>query len=309
VDAHLLPRAQAGGLAVRRNARLASLEAVRHGGEAVWRATDESGGVALFRCAALAVPAPQALQLGGDVACVLAAGGLTPLLGAVAFSTRLAVAIYFAPESAAFFEAALPWAGRFVDRAEPGGDKLRYLAFETRKRRYGGGAGGGIDCGGAVGAPIAFIAHTTIEYGAAHESTPDFQAALGPELVAAACAALARAAGVAGDGALPFAPVESRVHRWKYSQMTAGVPAGSFEAAAAAATAAGSGVEVRVEDCGAAVAVRGARCRNVSGGGDTIVPSPPLIISGDWMTSSNMAGCLRSAEAANALAVEALGRR
>jgi hypothetical protein len=91
--------------------------------------------------------------------------------------------------------------------------------------------------------------------------------------------------------------------------MTAGVPAGSFEAAAAAATAAGSGVEVRVEDCGAAVAVRGARCRNVSGGGDTIVPSPPLIISGDWMTSSNMAGCLRSAEAANALAVEALGRR
>ena len=341
VDAHLLPRAAAGGATVRRGVRIAALEVVAAppgesagGGAAVWRATDEAGGAALFRACALALPAPQVLQLGGDAPRVLAVSGLAPLLGAVAFSARFAVALYFAAESRDFFEAALPWPelGRFVGRDEPGGDMLRYIAFESRKRQVGTGAGAGAGAGANASAgaaeaqaslslsPLAeaadteaagrfpsFIVHSTVEFGALHTDAPDFQKVLGPGLVAAACAALARAAGLAPGAALPHAPVETRVHRWKYSQMTAGVPAGALEAAAGAAAAAGAGVEVSVADEGAAVAVRGVTV-GAPGGAAAGLPSPPLIVAGDWLAESNMAGCLRSAEAATALATAALGR-
>ena len=328
VDAHLLPRAAAGGAAVRRGVRIAALEVVAAppgegagGGAAVWRATDEAGGAALFRACALALPAPQVLQLGGDAPRVLAVSGLAPLLGAVAFSARFAVALYFAAESRAFFEAALPWPelGRFVGRDEPGGDMLRYIAFESRKRQVG--AAGSAEAQAslslspsaeaadaeAAGRFPSFIVHSTVEFGALHADAPDFQKVLGPGLVAAACAALARAAGLAPGAALPHAPVETRVHRWKYSQMTAGVPAGALEAAAGAAAAAGAGVEVSVADEGAAVAVRGVTV-SAPGGEAAGLPSPPLIVAGDWLAESNMAGCLRSAEAATALATAALRR-
>ena len=293
VDAHLAPRAAAGGLQVRRNTRLTSLtaEVLAEGAEGpggvVWRAADEAGGSALFRAVALTVPAPQALQLGGDVQAVLAASGLAPPLRGVTYSSRLAVALHFARESAPALEAALPWAGRFVDRGAPGGAVVRYLSNESRKR--------GLTVPGGASYCPAFIAHSTVEYGALHENTADYAQALGPELVASACAALEAAIGAP----LAHAPIETRVHRWKYSQVTRGVSGPDLEeAAAAAASAAAAGGEagasVRVQDGGAAVRVDGVA---LAGG----MRSPPLVIAGDYMTASHFAGCLRSAEAARAL--------
>jgi hypothetical protein len=326
VDEGFAAPAQAAGVAVQRSTRLASLEAVAGpsgAGAAVWRATDEFGGAALFRACVIAVPAPQALQLGGDVQRVLARAGLAAPLGAVRFSTRLAVALYFAPEARAFLEAALPWLGRYVGRDEPGGGVLRYLSFESRKRRLGAGAGPAAAAearvaadgpvADAAGAGAAFVAHTSIEFGAQHELTPDPQRALGAELVASTCAALAHAAGLAAGAELPFAPVEFRIHRWKYSQMVDGVPSGALEAAAAASAAEGAGVAVSVADGGAAFAVSGVPCGSGGGGGGgggdeggASVRSPPLIVCGDWLVASNFAGSLRSAEAARALTVAAL---
>ena len=279
VDDHFMRSAEEAGASVRRHTRLEALFKERGRWRAVL-APGEKGGAAaaapaaeddlFFDAVVLTIPAPQVLQLGGDVPAALAASGAAARLASVAYSSRLVLALYLPPSAAALW-AACPWVGRFVARDEPGGAVVRYLSFESRKRRLGGdedgegGEGGGGDARAGEDC-IAFVAHSTVEFGALHENTPDFQAALAPQLVEAACAALAHAAGLP---ALPAAPVETRLHRWKYSQV---VPSSEIKG--------GEGDEA---------------------GAIAVSTEPLLILAGDYVTTSNLAGCLRSAAAAAAL--------
>ncbi len=227
VVAHFRDAAARGGVAVALDRRLVSLEAVRGGGgggaagseagvaadgEAggalLWRAEDESGAAVLARAVVLTIPAPQVLGLRG-AALGAALAPVAPALRAVAYSSRIALALHFDAAARAALDALAPWTGAFCDAAE-GGGVVRYLSYETRKREAGGGAAGG--------APT-LVAHSTVEYGARHAATPDFRAALLGEMSDAALGALAARAGVARD-ALPRA-ADARVHRWLYSQVTA----------------------------------------------------------------------------------------
>ena len=146
-----------------------------------WLATDEAGGEAWFSAVVLTLPVPQLLELrGGALAGALAASGLRAALASVAYSSRFALTLHLARGSLGSLAERLPWHARYVAPAQQGGDVLRYLAFEDRKR-WGEGGGGGASGGGGgggeggEGAPCpTFTAHSSVELGAAHEkATPE----------------------------------------------------------------------------------------------------------------------------------------
>jgi predicted NAD/FAD-dependent oxidoreductase len=266
-------RAAAAGIVIRERAQLVSLDAVRDSGDAgsprlLWRAEDAEGGVAFARAVVLSIPAPQALALrGAGLARALAP--LRASLEAVRYSTRIALALHWPLAAAPALAALAPWTVRFVDPTEPGGDVIRYLSFESRKRARGDGDGSVAAAGGVaavLSAPpptAAFVAHSTVAYGARHVDTPDIESAVREEMVSAALAALT-GGGAGGAPPLP-AHSEVRVHRWKFSQVT---ERAQWPAAAARA------------------------------GGDE-EGTPPLVLCGDYAGSDgNFSGALESADAA-----------
>lgn len=205
-------RAAAAGVAVRERAQLVSLDAVREsdadGARLLWRAEDADGGVALARTVVLSIPAPQVLALrGAGLARALAPQRAS--LEAVRYSARIALALHWPQSAAAVLATLAPWTARFVDPAEPGGDVVRYLSYESRKREGAAAA--------SHPSTAALVAHSTVAYGAKHFDTPDVDSALRDELVTATLAALTGSA--SAEHGLP-APAEIKVHRWKYSQVT-----------------------------------------------------------------------------------------
>jgi len=249
--------AAAAGVAVVPDTRLVSLEAAPGG---LWRAEAACGRVALARAVVLTLPAPQVRGVGG-AALAAALAPLAPALAAVAYSARIALALYFAPRDAAALAAAAPWCGLFVE-----GSTVRYLSNEARKR--GAGGGGGPDAPAGFGAgPPAVVAHSTVAFGALHAETPNVEAAVGADFTAAALAALAARA---PPGAAVPVPIETRLHRWKFSQVTARMPG---ERAA------------------------------------LLVPAAaPLVLAGDYLArEGNFSGTAESAAAARELLRETLG--
>jgi hypothetical protein len=305
---HWLAAAAAGGCAVAHGTRLVALEAAPGGGGG-WLARGEGAGGAPVALAAdavvLAVPLPQALGVGGDAARALEASGVADALRAVTYSSRAVLVLTFAAESRGWWEARLPWAGRFVGAGDAGGGAVRYVAQSARMRALGGGGGvaaggdaaGGGAAGGSAGAPVAFLFHSTVALG-------DTAVAAGGGAVgggeagdawrrALRDAALAVLEAAAGGGP-PSPPVAERFHVWKYSQLTS--------APAAAVAGARGGVEVRAAPGGGGGALLLRRAA-----GEGALNCPPLLLAGDGFTESNIGGCVRSALAANALLASALG--
>lgn len=258
-------RAAAAGVVVRERAQLVSLDAVREsdaqGARLLWRAEDANGVVALARAVVLSIPAPQVLALRG-AALERALAPHRSSLEAVRYSARIALALHWPQSAASALAAIAPWTVRFVDPTEPGGDVVRYLSYESKKRE----GCGGVDVAGAAvshhPSTAALVAHSTVAYGAKHFDTPDVDSALRDELLTATLAALT--GGASSAHGLP-APSEIRVHRWKYSQVT---ERAQWPAAAALV------------------------------GGDR-EGTPPLILCGDYAAhEGNFSGAVESAEAA-----------
>ena len=280
--AHYLAGAVSRGLQYEPKRRLARL-GVENG---LWQATDESGRESLFRACVLTLPPPQVLELGGEAfQAVLDASGAREALSRVTFSSRFALALHFEPGSLGYFDARLPgrpWLGRYISPQQAGGGVLRYLSFETRKRPPPGGAEAGGAAAGEAALCPTFLVHSSVEFGAAHAAaTPEAEALL----EAAALAALGESlqgqggggAGAASDAAAgaPALPalVGKRLHRWKFSQVLQGPPAG--------------------------LAAEGALLLQGLPLGGALGASPPLILAGDGMAGrSNFSACYASAAAA-----------
>lgn len=286
------------GVKVQKNKRLVALNAIPSVTESgpdqstcksVWRATDEDGNDSIFDDVALTIPAPQVLQLKGNVSNVLENSGVGKALKSVAYSTRLVLALYFPESAQALFEEKVPWFGRFVNRDEPGGDVIRYLSFESRKRYIGRE---GIQGESKHFCP-SFISHSTVEYGAAHENDEDYKKALEGVLVQSTLKSLAKAIGLR-ESDLP-SPIETRVHRWKYSQVSRAIAIEKFEFTTVLGADGGDG---HGEKDSAALLIQNSPLQvEVEEGKLETLPSPPLVLAGDYFTSSNLAGCLKSADA------------
>lgn len=244
------------------NRRLAELR--REG--ATWVAIDTDSVAASFDAVVLTLPAPQLLQLGGDVPHLLQSSGVSPALVAVAYSSRYALGLMYdaTPASSTALLRQMDYVGRYIDRGED--DVIRYVSFDSRKR--------GVHDGAAEDG-LSVVVHSSVSYGAEHVDDD----------IASVQATLLDRWNKLGGAALP-PPSHVKCHRWRYSQVTA-----AYDPAAPHA--------VRVHDArGAAYA--GAVC--ISGGsgaeGTSTAGTPPLILAGDSFTVSNLEGCLLSAEAA-----------
>ena len=103
-------------------------------GERLWQASTQRDGqdVPPAQATVLTLPAPQLLQLQGDIHSMLAESGVASRLEQVQYSARFALGLWFAPEKAAAVAAAVPGAGMYVDR-ESGLD-VRFIAHDSAKR-------------------------------------------------------------------------------------------------------------------------------------------------------------------------------
>lgn len=151
-------------------------------------------------------PSSQVLALGGDVPALLEGAGVAPALGAVSYSSRYSLALFYSPADWAAVEAALPCAGRFISPLED--DVVRFVAFDSAKRgvRASSSSGGSCGAGGGETCP-AVLVHTAVDFGKSYVDT-------GPALVEPII--LEHLRRVAPG--LP-AHVESHCHRWRYSQV------------------------------------------------------------------------------------------
>ena len=279
IVSHYLSEAGKNGLVVEKGRRLASLEIC---GDS-WLCVDESGGKTLARCVALTLPAPQLLELKGETYReVLTKCGAIDALRGVSFSSRFCLSLHFPKAFAEVFWSRLPptACGRFIGTKDAGGNVLRYLSFETRKRLAH------LPHSDLSGVFPSFVAHSSVEFGGAHEDKNS--PAVEKELRLAALEAVAAWAGFSSPAELP--PIlESRVHRWKYSQVTSGVGGGW----------------VRDFVCTTAPLASSPAAFLLQGVPTAAGPSPPLIIAGDYCTGvSNFAACLRSATEAKNLAMK-----
>ena len=272
--------------------------------KSLWQATDEDGNNALFDAICLTIPAPQVLQIKGtSLSKILDISGVTKALQAVTYSTRLVLAIYFPESSQKLFEDKLSWFGKYINKQEKGGDVIRYLSFESRKRNKNTDSDTSTSTtSGRVYCP-SFISHSTIEFGTANEFTDDYKKVLEPILVNSTLVSLADALGI-NESDLPT-PIETRVHRWKYSQVTRAFAMESFEYTTALKENEGEEKSIKKSESTttlttSALLIQGIPISHlVEGEGDSSLLSPPLYLAGDYFTSSNLAGCLKSADAIN----------
>jgi len=330
VVSHYLTESVSRGLTYRKNTRVVSLEAAPQpshlggggGGLLGWLCTTDKGEETWAPSVVLTIPGPQVLQLQGDTfQAVLTASGARAALSRVTFSSRFALAFHFPAATWEAFASRIPPTtsfGRYIGAGDPGGKYLRYLSFETHKRRLPTTTTT-TPTPTPLGLPLttpSFVAHSSIQYGEATPlATPEVQALL----LDSALEALAAWAGYASPADLPAAPIEPRLHRWKYSQVTHGPRGGHQEGMEK------KGEEGQEREEGDwvkefVVASRGGggvASGGVGGVGEappspttpssyliqgvplSVGPSPPLILAGDWVTGhSNFAACLRSASGA-----------
>ena len=267
--------------------------------KSLWQATDEDGNNAFFDAICLTIPAPQVLQIKGtSLLNILDISGVTKALQAVTYSTRLVLAIYFPESSQKLFEDKLSWFGKYINKQDKGGDVIRYLSFESRKRNKDTNSDTSTS---RVYCP-SFISHSTIEFGTANEFTDDYKKVLEPILVKSTLLSLADALEI-NESDLP-SPIETRVHRWKYSQVTRAFAMESFEYTTALQENEGEENSINKSNSTTittnALLIQGVPVTSQLESGDSsLLLSPPLYLAGDYFTSSNLAGCLKSADAIN----------
>ena len=238
-------RAAAAGVACHESTRLATLDTVKDpspdtpfDAPLLWRAESECGRVALSRRVVLTVPAPQLPALRGvKYQAALTAPSVALALQGVTYDTRLALAVYFSPSDMPKMDLLCPWSARFVD-----GDAIvRFVSYETRKRTAGVLPASNATATAPAPAPTTapapapatatatatatapaitpcLVVHSTATYGATHETTPDVARVVESDMLTATFKALAACAGV-DPSTLPT-PIETRVHRWRYGQVT-----------------------------------------------------------------------------------------
>ena len=196
---------------------------------AAWRATTDKGEAGEYDAVVCTIPAPQVLQLGGDVPALLAAAGLDAGLRAVAFSVRFASVAFYAPGSLRQLRQALPFAGRFLEPAED--DALCYVGFDSHKRALAGAhdgdsGGGGSGGGSSSSSSPSVVVHSSTAFGAAHAH----------EDPTAVGGVLLERLRVLYPGLPP--PASVKHHRWLYSQVTLPFPGAAHEPGAVLACAA-----------------------------------------------------------------------
>lgn len=142
----------------------------------------------------LTLPAPQLLQLEGDVQPLLSKAA--PGLSEVAYSSRFAVGLWFTPDQASVVQECIVGAGMYVPADQS--DIVRFVSNDTVKR--------GVDCEAEGG--MSIVVHSTVQYGHAHreEAKDDGCTAVLQEL----------------RRLMPTLPepVEVKPHKWKFSQVT-----------------------------------------------------------------------------------------
>lgn len=167
------------------------------------------------RAAVLTLPAPQLLQLKGQVQSMLKDSGVADKLSAVQYSARFALALWFSPDKAAPVAAAVPGAGMYVDRDS--GLDVRFIAHDSAKRS--------VDIPGAE-AGVSLVVHSSVSFGQKHlEDSKEDGGALLLEQV---------------KQLLPSLPEADEVkhHKWRYSQVMSAFASGTQAAGDTATSAA-----------------------------------------------------------------------
>jgi renalase len=169
---------------------------------------DSSQTIPPVDAAILTLPAPQLLQLQGEIKDLMSSSGIGKKLTAVTYSARFALALWFSPEKAAAVTACVPGAGMYVNRDS--GLDVRFIAHDTAKR--------------GVSVPheeagVSLVVHSSVTFGQVHV---DADKEVGGEVLLQQV-----------QGLLPSLPKPDEVkhHKWRYSQVTKPF---EFDSAAAA---------------------------------------------------------------------------
>ncbi|XP_031694639.1 renalase [Anarrhichthys ocellatus] len=159
---------------------------------ASWEVQRKAGGSEMFDAIVLTMPAPQILQLQGDVGHMLSVHQKQQLEG-VEYSSRFAVALFFPPDVVFTF----PWAARYITD----NPCVRYIAADSRKRNADG-----------PGRGPSLIVHTSVPFGLKHleRDKEDVQPIILQEL----------------NKLLPGLPqpISIKCQKWRYSQVLTSVP-------------------------------------------------------------------------------------
>lgn len=239
-------------------------------GSGVARAADASGTapvhVASFDAVVVTVPAPQVLGLNGSMKELLESSGTAERLSHVAYSSRYALALFYESTAAAAVQAAVPFTAWYVPATEDA--VIRYIAFDSQKREAAAdGARGSTARRAATFGPPSVVVHTSTEFGESHvdDAIEAVEVAIRESLARLL-------------PSLPQ-PMATKLHRWRYSQVTKPMvqeqePSGTGHQACA----------------GAAV----------------LSQSPPLLLAGDYFSRSHFDGCIASARSAVTMLLHAM---
>ena len=252
-----------------------------------WRAKTEDGQTHEFDAVISTIPAPQLLQLVGDVPGILAATpGLVDALKSVRYSSRYALICYFDPVHRSSIDALLPYSGRYVQPDED--DVIRYISYDTRKRE-GDAAAPTAFPEGHDGHPaaelVSLVFHTSVSFGAEHlEADKEATGRIVLERVLRLLPGLPE-------------PVRTKSHRWRYSQVTQTCPPLPSEAGARAA-------QVSSDNSSSPAGHDALGSYGV--GALLACAQPPLILAGDSFSQSHFDGCVYSAQEAARLLLQQL---
>merc|ERR1711871_673172 len=225
------------------NRRVMSVNKVLDG----WKVTDTEGESETFDAIVMTIPSMQVLELEGGVNSIMTPSGIEirEKLQQVKYSSRWALGFYY-PYEAWHAVEDLDWSARYVTRGED--DALVWLSVESKKLGIDKPTEGD-NCG-----PV-LVAHAGVPW-----SLENFENSADSIL----------------NDILPrvhkfvpslsnISPLETKVIRWKYSQVVAGSNVGTFLENNAA---------VNVGDASSGV--------------------PPFVLAGDSIAGSNYENCLRS---------------
>eukprot|EP00948_MAST-09A_sp_MAST-9A-sp1_P002423 g2423.t1 len=243
--------------------RVAAIDANEDGSKNVWTVTDTEGKKETFDLVALTLPVPQILELEGNFLQILEKQSVSTISGetktafdmlsTVQYSSRWAFAYYYNTSLAKLPE----WTGRYVKSDED--PCIRWISLETNRRhrdpiKYEKKESGN---GGTV-----IVVHCSVPWTLANYDEPREQVA---ESVSNRLKDLDFIPGFEALGA----PFETKILRWKYSQVTRGTE-----------------VESLTKDKLGSLGV----CPT-----NDKTSSPTLFLAGDSFTGSNYENCLRSA--------------
>jgi hypothetical protein len=275
-----------------------------------------------FDAVVLTCPAPQLLEVQGDLPALLEGAGVVEGLKGVTYSSRYSLILYFGPGDWPAVLRALPFVGKYCDKRES--DVVRFVSFDSLKRgqvppEFAAGArsesatpdaasatsaaaaaaGAGSSSSSGETCP-AVIVHTSVEFGRMYVDTD-------PSLVEPVILEHLRRL----FPSLPE-PVETRCHRWRYSQVMQGYkgpqPFGediegseplrgslrdSHAAAAPVAEVPSAGSQ-RAPSTGSTALAHSPP--DGTAGAILTVDEPPLVLAGDAFTTSHFDGCVASAE-------------